>query len=218
MTPDKFMPLAEQSGLIEPIGEWIIEKACEQNKFWHQAGFDSLKVAVNLSGHQFKKIDLIHKLSQCLLKSSLPPQFLQLELTEKILVENIKANIQRLNLIKKLGLKIALDDFGTGYSSLAYLQQFPFDVLKIDRCFIFNINKNSKNAVITKTIIQMAHQLGLKVVAEGVETEAELSCLVEYQCDEVQGYLLSIPLSADKLTELLAQGKSFPMPFCSSKR
>ena len=212
MTPDKFIPLAEQNGLIEPIGKWVIQQACEQNKFWHQAGFDYLKIAINLSGLQVKQKDLINQLSHCLLQSDLAPQFLELELTEQILVNNVKANIEQLNLIKNLGIKIAIDDFGTGYSSLAYLQQFPLDILKIDRCFVSNIDKNTKNAVITKAIIQMAHQLGFKVIGEGVETEAELEFLVEHQCDEVQGYLFSVPLPADELTKLIAQGKSFPVP------
>ena len=211
MTPDKFIPLAEQNGLIEPIGKWVIQQACEQNKFWHQAGFDYLKIAINLSGIQVKQKDLINQLSHCLLQSDLAPQFLELELTEQILVNNVKANIEQLNLIKNLGIKIAIDDFGTGYSSLAYLQQFPLDILKIDRCFVSNIDKNTKNAVITKAIIQMAHQLGFKVIGEGVETEAELEFLVEHQCDEVQGYLFSVPLPADELTKLIAQGKSFPV-------
>ena len=137
------------------------------------------------------------------------PKFLELELTEQILVENVKANIQRLNLIKKLGIKISLDDFGTGYSSLGYLQQFPFDVIKIDSCFVKNIDRNSKNQVITKTIIEMAHQLGLKVVAEGIETKEELAFLAKHQCDEVQGYLLSRPLPAQDFEMLLIKNQDF---------
>jgi diguanylate cyclase len=200
---DRFIPLAEESGLIRPIGEWVLDRACRQATSWHDAGLNFLKIAVNLSGFQFRQSDLFHTLTQILFNSSIDPQYLELELTETILVENIKTNIQRLNLIKKLGIQIALDDFGTGYSSLGYLQQFPFDILKIDQCFVRNIDENKVNAVITQTIIQMAHQLGLKVVAEGVESKAELDFLRQHQCDEMQGFLFSRPLGAKEFRELV---------------
>ena len=206
--PNKIIPLAESSMLIESIGEWVLQKACRQTKLWHQTGFDFLRVAVNLSGHQLKQSDLFHNLTQLLFETNLEPQFLELELTEEILVKNIKVNIQRLNLIKKLGVQICLDDFGTGYSSLGYLHQFPFDVLKIDRSFINNIDQKPKNAVITKAIIEMAHQLDLKVVAEGIETRAELDFLIEHQCDELQGYLFARPLPAREFEKLLLSKKS----------
>ena len=134
-----------------------------------------------------------------------------MELTEKILVDNVKANVQRINLIKKLGIKISIDDFGTGYSSLGYLQQFPFDTLKIDRSFLKNIDRNPTNAIITKTIIEMAHQLNLKVVAEGLETQAELAFLVKHKCDEAQGYLFSRPLPTREFEQLLSKKKCFPI-------
>ncbi len=203
ITAERFISLAEESGLIKPIGEWVLEQACKQTKAWHDEGLDFLKIGINLSGFQFKQSDLFHTITQVLFKTSLDPQCLELELTEKILVENIKTNIQRLNLIKKLGIKIALDDFGTGYASLGYLQQFPFDLLKIDSCFIHNIDKNEVNAVITENIIRMAHQLGLKVVAEGVETEAELQCLKKYKCDQAQGFCCGLPLGAKKFKNLV---------------
>ncbi|PSB11313.1 GGDEF domain-containing response regulator, partial [Pleurocapsa sp. CCALA 161] len=160
------------------------------------------KISVNLSGAQFKQSDLFHQITQTLFKTSLEPHFLELELTESILVENIKTTVHRLNLLKKIGIQISLDDFGTGYSSLGYLQQFPFDTLKIDACFIRDINQNKVNAVITKTIIEMAQQLGLKVVAEGVETTAELEFLKNAQCDAIQGFLFSRPLSAQEFQKL----------------
>ena len=209
---DRFICIAETTNLIESIGEWALEKACQKTKNWHQAGFNFLTIAINLSGRQFKQLNLFHKLTQILFNSNLEPQFVELELTETILVDNIKANIQRMNLIKKLGLNISIDDFGTGYSSLRYLQQFPFDSLKIDRCFINNIDQNQTNAIITKTIIDMAHQLNLKVIAEGVETEAELAFLVENNCDEVQGYLLSRPLPTKEWEKLLTSKKCFSIP------
>jgi EAL domain-containing protein (putative c-di-GMP-specific phosphodiesterase class I) len=171
-------------------------------------GCDFLKVAVNLSGYQFRQSDLFHKLTQILFHSGLDPKYLELELTEKILLDNIKSNVQRLKLIKNLGIQIALDDFGTGYSSLEYLQQFPFDILKIDRGFIKKIDENGTNSVITQTIIQMAHRLGLKVVAEGVETKQQLKFLQQNQCDEVQGFLFSRPLSTKEFEQLIRSKKS----------
>jgi EAL domain-containing protein (putative c-di-GMP-specific phosphodiesterase class I)/CheY-like chemotaxis protein len=203
--PEKFIPLAEESGLIKPIGKWILNSACRQVKVWQNAGLDSLKIGINISGFQFRQSDLFHQITQVLFNTSLESQYIELELTETILVENIKTNIQRLQLLKKLGIQIALDDFGTGYSSLGYLQQFPFDILKIDACFIRNIDRNETNGVITKTIIDMAHQLGLKVVAEGVETEAELNFLRKCQCDEIQGFLFSRPLNAKEFYKLVTR-------------
>jgi len=199
---NKFIPLAEEIGLIKPIGEWVLTTACYQMNAWLDAGFKNHKISVNLSAAQFKQSDLFHQIAQILFKTSLEPQFLELELTENILVENIKTNVQRLHLLKKLGIQISLDDFGTGYSSLGYLQQFPFDILKIDACFIRNINQNQVNAVITKTVIEMAHQLGLKVVAEGVETVGELNYLKNVECDVIQGFLFSRPLAAKELQKL----------------
>ena len=207
--PDRFISIAEQSSLIESIGEWVLGTACKKAYFWHQSGYKDFSIAVNLSGRQFKQLDLFHKLTQIVFDSHLEPEFLELELTEKILVENEKLNIQRLNLIKKLDIHISLDDFGTGYSSLGYLQQFPFDVLKIDRCFVSKIDRNQKNAVITRSIIAMAHQLDLKVVAEGVETASELAFLIDCQCDLVQGYLFSRPLPVREFERLLFDNKRF---------
>lgn len=202
ITPDKFIPLAEENGLIRPIGEWILESACRQTQQWHCEGLDHLKIGVNLSGAQFKQSDLFHKITQILFNTSLDAQCLELELTENILVENIKSNVQKLNLLKKLGIQIALDDFGTGYASLGYLQQFPFDILKIDACFVRNIENNQISAVIVKNIIEMAHQLGLQVVAEGIETEAELNFLQHVGCDVGQGFLLSRPLPVQEFQKL----------------
>ncbi|NJR44501.1 MAG: EAL domain-containing protein [Hyellaceae cyanobacterium CSU_1_1] len=202
MNAEKFVPLAEDIGLIKPIGEWVLTTACHQMQAWLNMGLTIHTISVNLSGSQFKQSDLFHQITQTLFKTSLEPQFLELELTETILVENMRTNVQRLNMLKKLGIQISLDDFGTGYSSLGYLQQFPFDTLKIDACFIRDINQNQVNAVITKTVIEMAHQLGLKVVAEGVETTGELDFLKNVQCDAIQGFLFSRPLSAKEFQKL----------------
>ncbi|MEM9508999.1 MAG: EAL domain-containing protein [Cyanobacteria bacterium P01_E01_bin.35] len=207
--PDKFIPLAEENGLIKPIGEWILEDACRQMQRWHLEGLDNLKISVNISGAQFKQSDLFHKITQILFKTSLEAQYLELELTETILVENIKVNVQKLNLLKKLGVQIALDDFGTGYASLGYLQQFPFNILKLDSCFVRNIDNNQVSAVIVQNTIAMANQLGLQVVAEGVETEAELDFLKNVQCDMGQGFLWSRPLEAGEFQRLAMKEMAF---------
>ena len=206
--PKKFIPLAEETGLIKPIGEWILAQACKQTKVWHNTGLNFLKINVNLSGVQFRQSDLFHTMTQILFSSSLDPEYLELEITESILIENIKSNIQKLNLIKKIGVQIALDDFGTGYSSLSYLQQFPFDTLKIDSCFVRNIDRHEVNAVITKTIIGMAQKLNLQVIAEGVETKAELKFLQECQCDKIQGFLFSRPLVAQDFQQLAIKNRA----------
>lgn len=208
INPGKFIPIAEETGLILPIGEWILKTACLQTLSWQQEGFADLRIAVNLSARQFNQIDMRQRLVQILMETNFPAQYLELELTESILVENCEMAIRRLNGLKMLGVQIAIDDFGTGYSSLRYLQQFPFDILKIDRCFINEINRDQKTKAITKAIIEMAHGLELYVIAEGVETEAELAFLQEQQCDEIQGYFFSRPLPASEFEKLLFADKS----------
>jgi EAL domain-containing protein (putative c-di-GMP-specific phosphodiesterase class I) len=212
VSPDKFIPVAEETGLIIPIGEWVLHTACKQTKVWQNAGFDSLRIAVNLSSRQFSQIDLRHQLVQILMETGLDPKFIELELTESMLVQNTEVAIRRLNALKSLGVEIAIDDFGTGYSSLSYLQQFPFDILKIDRCFIRNIADNSNNAAITKAIIEMAKSLNLKLIAEGVETEEELSFVCKHKCDVMQGFLFSRPLPVKEFEQLLTSGKRLPLP------
>ncbi|MEL6495116.1 MAG: EAL domain-containing protein [Cyanobacteria bacterium J06623_7] len=196
ISPEKFIPLAEDIGLIKPIGEWVLTTACRQMQTWLDAGLENYRISVNLSGSQFRQSELFHQITQILFETSLEPQFLELELTETILLENVKHNVHKLNLLKNLGIKISLDDFGTGYSSLGYLQQFPFDALKIDACFVRNIEKDRINSVITKAVIDMAHQLNLQVVAEGVETQGELDFLKSINCDMMQGFWFSRPLSS----------------------
>ncbi|HEY9612052.1 putative bifunctional diguanylate cyclase/phosphodiesterase [Allocoleopsis sp.] len=212
VSPDKFIPIAEETGLIVPIGEWVLKTACQQTKIWQDAGFRGLRVAVNLSSRQFSQIDLRHQLVAILMETGLDPKYIELELTESMLVQNTEVAIRRLNALKSLGVEIAIDDFGTGYSSLSYLQQFPFDILKIDRCFIRNITENPSNSAITKAIIEMAKTLNLKLVAEGVETESELSFVCQHQCDGMQGYLFSRPLPAHEFQQLLISNKCLPLP------
>ena len=216
VSPDKFIPIAEETGLIIPIGEWVLHTACKQTKLWQTAGFPSLRVAVNLSSRQFSQIDLRKQLVQILMETGLDPKNIELELTESMLVQNTEVAIRRLNALKSLGVQIAIDDFGTGYSSLSYLQQFPFDILKIDRCFIRNITDNPNNAAITKAIIEMAKSLNLKLIAEGVETESELSFVCQQKCDTMQGYLFSRPLPAQEFEQLLTTGKRLPLPVAST--
>lgn len=212
ISPQKFIPIAEETGLILAIGEWVLYTACKQVKIWQNSGFPNLQIAVNLSSRQFSQLDLRQQLVQILIKTGIDPRFIELELTESMLAQNTEVAIRRLNALKALGVKIAIDDFGTGYSSLSYLQQFPFDVLKIDRCFIRNITENTNNAAITQAIIAMAKSLNLKLIAEGVETEAELSFVCQHQCDGMQGYLFSRPIPVQEFYKLLTTGKRLPLP------
>lgn len=212
VSPGEFIPLAEESGSIAPIGEWVLREACQQVKLWQAAGLPPVRVSVNLSFRQFNQPDLIGRLVNILKETSLDAAYLDLELTESILVQNVEAAKRRLKALKAQGVKISLDDFGTGYSSLSYLQQFPFDTLKIDRCFVRNINSDPKNAALTTAIISMASGLNLNVVAEGVETQEELTFLCQQRCNTIQGYLFSRPVSADKFEEMLREGKTLSIP------
>lgn len=207
ISPAKFIPLAEETGLIEQIGKWVLVNACQQIKSWQNSGLGKLRIAVNLSGSQFIQQNLDQELLHILSNTAIDPKYLELELTESILIENIERSMSELNALKSTGIKIAIDDFGTGYSSLSYLQKFHFDVLKIDRCFIHNIDKNMKNSAITTAIISMAHQLNLKVIAEGVETYQELAFLLRYNCDAMQGYFFSKPLKNAEFESLVKSGK-----------
>ncbi|MGK7933474.1 MAG: EAL domain-containing protein [Microcystaceae cyanobacterium] len=204
ISPAVFIPIAETTGLIEPIGQWILKTVCQQNEIWQHKHLGNIRVAVNLSARQFNQPSIVSLLEELLEHITFDRELLELELTESILVENINHSIERLSQIKALGLKIAIDDFGTGYSSLSYLQNLPFDILKIDQCFIRNIHKNPQNAAITATLITMAHQLGLRVIAEGVETTEELTFLEQHHCDEIQGYLFSRPLPLSDFEQLLS--------------
>ncbi|MGC9504101.1 putative bifunctional diguanylate cyclase/phosphodiesterase [Baaleninema sp.] len=215
VSPARFVPVAEECGAIVPIGEWVLKTACQQSLMWQESGLKKVRVAVNLSGRQFDLSslmesgygDLRQHLSQLFRELSFDPRDLELELTETILVRNPEASVRVLEGLKAVGVSIAIDDFGTGYSSLGYLQQFPFDILKIDRCFVGGIDRNPKNAAITKASIEIARQMGLQSIAEGVETQAELEFLRQQGCDRMQGYFFSRPLPASEFAELLRQDK-----------
>ncbi|AUC61071.1 diguanylate cyclase/phosphodiesterase with PAS/PAC sensor(s) [Cyanobacterium sp. HL-69] len=204
ISPAVFIPIAEQIGLIDSIGEWVLNKACEDFKLLEKRCGQQMQVSVNFSPRQFNDNLLEQKIFKILADHYFNPQFLEIELTESLLIKNPSLAVKKLNKLKSAGLKIAIDDFGKGYSSLGYLQHFNFDTLKIDRDFIKNIDGNYKNASIVRCLIQMAHQLNLKVVAEGVETPGELNFLANNDCDIFQGYLFSRPIAFDQLIDLIS--------------
>ena len=203
--PDQFIPVLESMGEILRVGQWVLHTACKQLNQWHQLGFEGLRVAVNLSVKQFHLDGLDEMVFDVLDESGLPPETLELEITESILIEDSEAILQVLNRISEKGVKVALDDFGTGYSSLSYLKKFNLDTNKIDRVFIRNVTHAAEDAALTHSIISMGHDLKMKVVAEGVETEEQLQFLRENGCDEYQGYLFSPPVPADQIEQLLKQ-------------
>lgn len=190
ISPAEFVPVAEQSGLIVPIGEWVLRYSCEVAAKWQKAGHN-IRVAVNVSGAQFYQSDLVNYVSKCLNETGLNPANLELEVTESVFMDDIQHTIETLQKLHALGIELAIDDFGTGYSSLSYLRQFPIDRLKIDQSFIRNALNNSDDAAIARTIVRLGHSLNLKVIAEGVETKEHETFLMEENCDEVQGFRYS---------------------------
>lgn len=202
--PGRFIPIAEQSGQIVQIGKWVLSEACQQAVAWQQAGLPALVMAVNLSAVQFKRGDLEKTIIQTLSQSGLDPSLLELELTESILIQDTEKVLGAVNRLKALGVKLSIDDFGTGYSSLSYLKRFAVDKLKIDQSFIRDMADDPNDAVIVRTIIQMAKSLNLKTIAEGVETERQLALLMLQHCDEVQGYYFARPMPADEFSSYLS--------------
>ncbi|MGK7931915.1 MAG: EAL domain-containing protein [Microcystaceae cyanobacterium] len=200
ISPSEFIPIAEETGLIQSIGQWVMKTACQQSVQLHQID-PELKIAVNLSARQFYSLKPHEELLRILQDLAVQTHCLELEITESTLVENSAIARTKLNAFKTLGVKIAIDDFGTGYSSLQYLQDLPIDILKIDRCFIHQVDQNPKNEVIVKTLISLARQLNLNVIAEGIETVGELQFLQQNHCQEAQGFLLGRPLPFHKLIE-----------------
>ena len=194
--PDEFIPVLEELGLVVQVGEWVLEEACRQLKTWHEEKIRIPKISVNLSARQFGEGDLTARIATILERTGVAPACLEVELTESILMRDVSSAMQTLNELKRLGLCIAVDDFGTGYSSLNYLKQFPIDVLKIDRSFVDGLPDGEQDAQIARAIIAMAHSLNMMVIAEGVESHAQLEFLREHGCDEVQGYLLGRPMEA----------------------
>ncbi|OKH16893.1 putative bifunctional diguanylate cyclase/phosphodiesterase [[Limnothrix rosea] IAM M-220] len=209
ISPAQFIPLAEKNGLISGIGQWVFEAACRQLQTLRNQGFLDICLAVNLSGRQFYQPNLATNLKAILDCYQVPASHIELEVTESILISDVKLAIANLQSLKEQGFPIAIDDFGTGYSSLSYLQNFPFDILKIDRCFVRNIMRNVTNSTIVKHVIMMAKQLDLTTVAEGVETAAEFEFLKAQNCNEIQGYLFSRPVDSETFSQMLRDDPNF---------
>jgi EAL domain-containing protein (putative c-di-GMP-specific phosphodiesterase class I) len=203
ISPSDFIPLAEDTGLIVPIGEWVLRTACLQAQRWQQQGFAPIQMAVNISGRQFQDQQLSKAIIQILDETNLAPELLELELTESSIMQNAELAAEVLQTLKNMGTKISIDDFGTGYSSLASLKRLPIDALKIDQSFVRDATTDSDDAALVMAIITLAHNLRLKVIAEGVETEEQLRFLQLLRCDEIQGFFFSKPLPPESLVALL---------------
>ncbi|GMQ88669.1 MAG: hypothetical protein BMS9Abin09_0099 [Gammaproteobacteria bacterium] len=204
ISPAEFIPLLEDTGLILPVGAWVLQQACTQNSAWQAAGYPPLHIAVNLSARQFGQRDLVSQVLDCLATTGLQARYLELEITESIMMDAAQGKPGMLEAFKEAGLQLAVDDFGTGYSSLSYLKKLPVDTIKIDQSFVRDMARDPEDAAIVKTIITLAHDLKRRVIAEGVETQEQLDLLRTLGCDEIQGYLLSRPLPAEALASWLA--------------
>jgi diguanylate cyclase (GGDEF)-like protein len=211
ISPTQFIPVAEDMGLLQTLGEWVLQTACTQVKTWHQAGWTDLTVSVNLSMSQFQRSDLVDVIGRILMQSQLPPHCLVLEITESMAAQDMGTTVAMLNRLHRMGVKLAIDDFGTGYSSISYLKRFPLDKLKIDQSFIHDLAHvdpatmdNCHDVALVEAIIHLAHCLHLKAVAEGVETRQQLQILQQLDCDEVQGYFVAPPVLADEFFNLLS--------------
>ena len=206
--PTDWIPTAEASGLIVPIGEWVLREACAQNKAWQENGISTFRMAVNISAVQFRCGHLVPTVETVVKDIGIDPKWLELEITESMVIEDVEGVIKKLERLNSLGVDIAIDDFGTGYSSLAYLKRFPVDRLKIDRSFVQNIATDLDDAAITEAVINLGHSLNIAVIAEGVETGEQLSFLSSRGCDEVQGFYFGRPMPADEVEEWLAMRPS----------
>lgn len=203
ISPADFIPIAERNGMILPIGEWVLFEACQQARQWQGDTTTAVSVAVNLSARQLLDADIVKLVVRVLAETGLPAHMLELELTESMLVHDTERVLGTLEALKEIGVSLSIDDFGTGYSSLSYLKTFPLDYLKIDRSFVTDLPDDSNGGAIVRAIIDMAHTMGMKVIAEGVETREQLDFLLEHDCDEMQGYYFSKPLPPVELTKLL---------------
>lgn len=208
--PRRFIALAEETGLIVPIGKWVLQTACAQNKAWQDAGIPPIVVSVNVSPRQFRHESLVQTVAEVLRTTGLEPRYLELELTESMVMHDAPRIVAMLDELKELGVKIAVDDFGTGYSSLSYLKRFPVDRLKVDRSFVEHMTTEGGDATIVRAIIALGHNLGLKVVAEGVETAQQARALRAYQCDEAQGFLFARAVSNRDLPRLITRSRPDP--------
>jgi diguanylate cyclase (GGDEF)-like protein/PAS domain S-box-containing protein len=203
IAPTDFIPIAEETGLIVPLGQWVLETACSQATIWHHSGYPGLRIAVNLSARQLASPALAETIEQILAKTGMDPRWLELELTETLLIQPDEISANNVNRLSRMGIRFSLDDFGTGYSALGYLNRFPLSSVKIDRSFVADVTRNPRASALTRSIISMAHELRLRVIAEGVETENQLLFLAGRDCDEVQGYFFGAPVPAAQFEELL---------------
>lgn len=203
--PNEFIPVAEDTGLIIPIGEWVLREACRQMRAWEMMyeAMPPLMISVNLSGRQLEQPDLVEMIEAVLAETEMNPNYLRLEITESIIMQNAEKTIEKIERIRALGIRISIDDFGTGYSSLSYLHRFPIDTLKVDRSFINSINDDTENSEIVRSIIMLAHNLGIEVIAEGVETREQLNYLQEMKCGYGQGYYYSRPVNSHRAADLI---------------
>lgn len=211
VSPANFIPLAEDTGLIIPIGAWVLRTACRQTKAWHDAGLPPVRVAVNLSARQFSE-NISQLVEQVLAESGLPPQYLELEITESVAMQHAESTEQTLLALRDMGVRLSIDDFGTGYSSLSYLKRFPINKLKLDQSFVRDIITDPDDAAISTAVIALAHGMKLDVIAEGVETESQLRFLHGQHCDAIQGYYFSRPVAAEQMEQLLRNGSRLALP------
>ena len=205
LSADAFIPLAEETGLIISMGRWVLRTACHQLRSWREQGVGALRVSVNISPREFRAPGFLESLADILEETQMRPGELELELTERGVMQHDQKTLDVLREVQRMGVRLAVDDFGTGHTTFHYLKHFPLDTLKIDKSFTQGIASDTKDAAITQALLVMAHRLHLNVVAEGVETEAQMSFLGNHRCDEVQGYLFSRPLPADELLHVLEQ-------------
>jgi len=210
--PDRFIPLADETGLIGEIGQWVLAEACAQTRRWHDCGFPDLAVSVNVSAVQFRQGGLTQAVRDVLACTGLPARCLDLEITETVLMQDAESTIATLRELKAMGVHVSVDDFGTGYSSLAYLKRFPIDTLKIDKSFVRDVTRDEHNAAIVRTVITLARSLGLESIAEGVEQPDQIEFMLRAGCDRLQGYCFSKPLEPQVLLELLRSGRRLAVP------
>ncbi len=203
IAPADFIPIAEETGLVIPIGKWVLREACRQVKNWASSAAGAVPVSVNISSHQFRDGSLVEDVFQALSRASIDAELLELEITESVLLQDVENTLIELQALKKSGVSLSIDDFGTGYSSLSYLKRFPIDTIKIDQSFVKDLHRDADDAAICAAILAMSRQLGLRVVAEGVETREQLAFLRSHGCHQIQGFLFGKPLSAEAFLRFL---------------
>jgi EAL domain-containing protein (putative c-di-GMP-specific phosphodiesterase class I) len=206
ITPAEFIPVSEECGLIHPLGDWVLREACAQNKAWQDAGYQPVPISVNISTRQFIERDLREIVAAALAETGLAPEYLEIEITENALMHKDEGTAIAFRDLQGMGVKISLDDFGTGYSSLSYITQFPLNVLKMDRVFVRDVDSDPAARGVADAVIKMAHSLGLRVVAEGVDSDAQARILMEQGCDELLGFLLSPAVPPEGLVRFLRRG------------